>query len=231
MTSDPSARARSLFEGIADSYDRPAELLSLGQYHRWRRCAVREVRLADGALVLDVATGTGLVARDLVRRRGARVVGLDLTPAMLHHARGPGISLVVGRAEELPFPDASFDGVVFTYLLRYVSDPGATLCEMARVLRAGGGMASVEFGVPRSRALRTFWSLHALHVLPLVTTLLGSGWRDVGRFLGPSIMTFNERWPPSVLEELWRRAGMQNVITRRLTLGAGVVTLATKGSD
>lgn len=229
--SDRNAHARSLFEGIADSYDRPAELLSLGQYHRWRRSAVRRLQVDDGALVLDVATGTGLVARDLVRRRGARVVGVDLTPAMLRRARRPGISLVAGRAEQLPFRDGSFDAVVFTYLLRYVDDPGATLTETTRVLRAGGGMVSVEFGLPRRAVPRACWKLHALHVLPLVSTLLGRGWREVGRFLGPSIVTFNERWTSSALEELWRRAGMEHVVTRSLTFGAGVVTAAVKGSS
>jgi demethylmenaquinone methyltransferase/2-methoxy-6-polyprenyl-1,4-benzoquinol methylase len=230
VKSDRNAHARSLFEGIADSYERPAELLSFGQYRRWRRHAVRSLRISDGALVLDVATGTGLVARDLVRHRGARVVGLDLTPAMLHRARGPGIVLVAGRAEQLPFPDASFDGVVFTYLLRYVDGPETTLAELARVLRPGGAMASVEFGLPQRGVLRACWNVHALHVFPLAARLFGRGWGEVGRFLGPSIMSFNERWSLSALENLWRRAGMQNVTTRRLTFGAGIITSATKAT-
>jgi demethylmenaquinone methyltransferase / 2-methoxy-6-polyprenyl-1,4-benzoquinol methylase len=228
VISQRNADARSLFEGIADSYEWPAEILSFGQYRRWRNFAVRHLRIAGDALVLDVATGTGLVARALVRRRGARVVGLDLTHAMLHRARGPGIVPVAGRAEQLPFPDASFDAVVFTYLLRYVDDPETTLAELARVLRPGGAMASVEFGVPRRGVLRATWNAHALHVFPFVARLFGDGWRDVASFLGTSIVSFNERWSVSALEDLWRRAGMHDVITRRLTFGAGVVTLGTK---
>jgi demethylmenaquinone methyltransferase/2-methoxy-6-polyprenyl-1,4-benzoquinol methylase len=228
VQSHRNAHARSLFEGIAHSYDRPAELLSLGQYHRWRRCAVRALQLPRGGLVLDVATGTGLVARDLARLRGARVVGLDLTPAMLRRAGGRDVRYVAGRAEQLPFPNATFDAVVFTYLLRYVDDPEATLRELTRVLRPGGGMASVEFGVPPRGLRRSAWSLHALHLLPRVSALLGPGWRRVGRFLGPSIAAFDERWPPYELEELWRGAGMQQIVTRRLTFGAGVITAAVK---
>jgi demethylmenaquinone methyltransferase/2-methoxy-6-polyprenyl-1,4-benzoquinol methylase len=222
--------ARELFEGISDAYERPAQLLSLGQYGRWRRVAVARLELPPAALVLDVATGTGLVARDLVRRRGARVVGLDSTMAMLRHARAPGVSLVAGRGEQLPFPDASFDGVAFTYLLRYVDEPGATLRELARVLRPGGIMASVEFGLPHRGPLRAGWNLYVRHLLPLASSLLSPGWRDVGRFLGPSISSFCERFPQAELEELWRRAGMEDVRTRRLTFGAGVVSWATKAS-
>lgn len=171
------------------------------------------------------------MARGLVRRRGARVVGLDLTHAMLRRARGPGVVLVTGRAERLPFPDASFDGVVFTYLLRYVDDPEATLAELARVLRPRGALASVEFGLPRRGVLRTFWTIHALYLFPFIARLFGGGWHDVALFLGPSIVSFNERWSLSALEDLWRRVGMQEVITRRLTFGAGVVTLGTKAPD
>jgi demethylmenaquinone methyltransferase/2-methoxy-6-polyprenyl-1,4-benzoquinol methylase len=231
VISQRNADARSLFEGIADSYEWPAEILSFGQYRRWRNYAVRHLRIAGHALVIDVATGTGLVARALVRRRDARVVGLDLTHAMLHRVRGPGIVPVAGRAEQLPFPDASFDAVVFTYLLRYVDDPETTLTELTRVLRPGGAMASVEFGLPRRGMLRAIWNAHALHVFPMLATLFGRGWREVGRFLGPNIVSFNERWSASALEDLWRRASMHDVITSRLTFGAGVVTMGTKVSS
>ena len=231
MATDRSLLARRLFEGVSDNYDRPAQLLSLGQYGRWRRCAVDGLQVADGALVLDVATGTGLVARDLVARRRARVIGLDLTFAMLDRARGSSnITLVSGRAEQLPFPDASFDGIVFTYLLRYVNDVTATLKELVRVLRPGGAMTSVEFGIPCHGVARAGWSVYALHLLPVAASVISPGWKEVGRFLAPSIMSFNERFPLPVLEALWRRVGMRDVRTRRLTFGAGVVTSGRKVS-
>ena len=231
MSTDRNLLARRLFEGISDNYDRPAQLLSLGQYGRWRRCAVDELEVGDGALVLDVATGTGLVARDLAARRRARVIGLDLSFSMLDRGRdSDDIALVCGRAEQLPFPDASFDGIVFTYLLRYVDDVAATLDELVRVLRPGGAMASVEFGVPRHGAAGAGWRIYALHLLPLAARIISPGWKEVGRFLAPSIMSFDERFPPTVLERLWHDAGMRDVRTRPLTFGAGVVTWGTKVS-
>ena len=112
-----------------------------------------------GELVLDVATGTGLVAQDVHARYGCRIVGIDQSPDMLVAARdrdGLFTGLVRGRAERLPFADGSFDHVSFTYLLRYVDDPPATLRELARVLRPGGRLATLEFGVPSGIAF-PFW--------------------------------------------------------------------------
>jgi demethylmenaquinone methyltransferase/2-methoxy-6-polyprenyl-1,4-benzoquinol methylase len=228
VASDQNLLARELFEGIADAYEGPARLLSLGQYGRWRRAAVDALDIGPGAQVLDVATGTGLVARDLVRRTGARVVGLDLTFAMLRHARRRGLPVVTATAERLPFGDASFDALTFTYLLRYVDDPAATVVELARVLRRGGRMASVEFGMPTSRPVHALWKLQAFYVLPLACARLSPGWRAVGSFLGPSVESFARAWPAERLEEAWRAAGMEGVRTRRMTWGAGVVTVGTK---
>src|SRR2546421_9773042 len=143
---------RALFAPIGPTYDRYAALLSLGQDPRWRRFLVSRVDAAPGETVLDVATGTGAVARELVRQKGCEVVGLDQSAEMLAEARrrvDGRVRLVEGRAETLPFPDASFDGLTFTYLLRYVGDPAATLRELARVVRPGGTVAALEFGVPR----------------------------------------------------------------------------------
>ena len=109
---------------------------------------------------MDVATGTGAVALELVRRHGCSVVGIDRSPEMLAVARsrvaarglGARIELHEGRAESLPFADASFDALTVTYLLRYVDDPAATIHELVRVVRPGGTVALLEFGVPQARA-------------------------------------------------------------------------------
>src|SRR5438128_643494 len=117
--------ARPLFAPLGPTYDRYAALLSLGQDPRWRRFLVSRVDVRPGDTVLDVATGTGAVARELVRQKGCTVVGLDQSPQMLAEARrrlGPDAKLVEGTAERLPFADASFDALTFTYLLRYVAD-------------------------------------------------------------------------------------------------------------
>ena len=120
-------------------------MLSFGQDPRWRRFLVDRVPAGSGR-VLDVAAGTGLVTRALLDRgRARRVTALDQSEPMLAAAaerRDPGAAFVLGQAERLPFPEAAFDALTVTYLLRYVDDPGATLEEMVRVVRPGGTVAS-----------------------------------------------------------------------------------------
>jgi demethylmenaquinone methyltransferase/2-methoxy-6-polyprenyl-1,4-benzoquinol methylase len=215
--------ARRLFAPLGPSYDRVGALLSLGQDPRWRRFLVSRLP-ADHGRVLDVATGTGLVA-ELLRRRGFRVTGLDQSPEMLAHARkrfGSRVELVEASAEALPFPDAAFDHVTFTYLLRYVDDPAATLRELARVVRAGGTVASLEFGVPPG-AWRLPWEVWVRVALPAAGLLLRSGWFEVGRFLGDSIRSYWEAYPFERQLALWREAGLDGVEARRLSVGGGVV--------
>jgi demethylmenaquinone methyltransferase / 2-methoxy-6-polyprenyl-1,4-benzoquinol methylase len=223
--------ARTLFAPLGPTYDRYAALLSFGQDPRWRRFLVSRVEAGPGDTVLDVATGTGAVARELITQKACRVVGVDVTPEMLAEARlrlGPDVDLVEGRAEQLPFDDVSFDGLTFTYLLRYVDDPAATLRELARVVRPGGTIASLEFAVPRG-LWRPLWELYVRAVLPLLGRTISPGWRTVGSFLGPSIRGFYARLPEQRLLELWREAGIEDVQARRLSLGGGIVVWGTKG--
>jgi demethylmenaquinone methyltransferase/2-methoxy-6-polyprenyl-1,4-benzoquinol methylase len=147
------------------------------------------------------------------------VVGVDQSPEMLDVARGRGLDVVEGRAESLPFADASFDALTFTYLLRYVEDPAATLQELRRVVRPGGTIASLEFAVPRG-LWRPLWELYVRVGLPVAGALISPGWREVGRFLGPSIRGFHARYD---LAALWRDAGIADVRTRRMSLGGGIV--------
>ncbi len=192
---------------------------------------VDRVAAVGPASVLDVATGTAGVALLLTERTGASVVGLDLTEAMLRRGaervrrRGaqPRIRLLVGRAEQLPFPDASFDALTFTYLLRYVADPAATLGELARVVRPGGTLASLEFLVPRAALWRSCWWLHTRLVLPGAGALFGRGWFDVGRFLGPSISGHYRRHPLEWHRAAWEAAGIEAVGMRAMSLGGGLV--------
>jgi demethylmenaquinone methyltransferase/2-methoxy-6-polyprenyl-1,4-benzoquinol methylase len=215
--------ARELFAPLGPTYDRYARLLSFGQDPRWRRFMVS--RVPRGARVLDVATGTGAVALELLAR-GCSVVGIDQSPEMLAVARGrlPGVELVEGRAESLPFADASFDALTFTYLLRYVEDPVATLRELARVVRAGGTIASLEFALPRG-LWRPLWELYVRVGLPTAGAVISPGWREVGSFLGPSIRDFHERYD---IVQLWRAAGIADVRARRLSLGGGIVLWGTR---
>jgi demethylmenaquinone methyltransferase / 2-methoxy-6-polyprenyl-1,4-benzoquinol methylase len=219
--------AIELFAPLAPTYDRYARLLSFGQDPRWRRFLVSRLDAGPDSTVLDVATGTGAVAIELVRRTGCRVVGLDQSREMLEAGRrrveaaglDDRIELVEGTAERLPFADASFDALTFTYLLRYVDDPEATMRELARVVRPGGTIAMLEFGVPRGPA-RPAWELYVRAGLPVLGAIVSPGWRRVGSFLGESIRSFHRRYD---VPSLWRSAGIENVQSRRLSLGGGLV--------
>src|SRR4051812_46299217 len=206
-------------------------MLSFGQDPRWRRFLVSRLDVRPEHTVLDVATGTGAVAVELVRRRGCSVVAVDQSPDMLEVARSRvllsaatnGVKLVEARAEALPFEDASFDGLTFTYLLRYVDDPAATLRELARVVRPGAKVAMLEFGVPPAPVPRAAWELWVRPGLPLACRALSPGWGRVGDFLGGSIREFWARLPLDRLLGLWREAGIEDVRFRRLSLGGGIV--------
>lgn len=222
--SERHTHARTLFAPLGPNYDRVGATLSFGQDPRWRHAMVSRVP-SDGGTVLDVATGTGLVAEQLLAR-GHRVTGLDQSPDMLAVARqrfGDRVDLVEASATDIPFRNASFDHLTFTYLLRYVDDPGATLAELARVVRPGGTIASLEFCVPRG-VWRPLWDIYVGVGLPAAGRVISRGWYDVGRFLGPSIRSFYEEWPLERQLELWREAGIADVRARRMSLGGGVVT-------
>lgn len=226
-----AASARTLFAPLGPTYDRYAAVLSLGQDPRWRRFLVTRIEAGPRDMVLDVATGTGAVARELLARTGCTVVGLDQSPEMLAEARRrlpAGVELVEGTAEALPFADASFDALTFTYLLRYVADPGGTLRELARVVKPGGTIAGLEFAVPRG-IWRPLWELYVRFGLPVAGRAISQGWAEVGAFLGPSIRDFYARWPEERLLEAWRSADIRDVESRRLSLGGGIVTWGRRG--
>jgi demethylmenaquinone methyltransferase/2-methoxy-6-polyprenyl-1,4-benzoquinol methylase len=222
--------AQELFAPLGPTYDRYARLLSFGQDPRWRRFLVS--RIPDEALhVLDVACGTAAVSIELARRVPARsVTGIDQSADMLGAGQariaaaglGGRIELREGRAESLPFADGEFDALTFTYLLRYVDDPRATMAELARVVRPGGVIAMLEFAVPRG-VWRPLWELYVRIGLPAAGAVAGSGWREVGAFLGGSIRDFYARIPEPALLELWRDAGIRELRRRRLSLGGGIV--------
>jgi demethylmenaquinone methyltransferase / 2-methoxy-6-polyprenyl-1,4-benzoquinol methylase len=229
--SDRHNHALRLFAPLGPSYDRYARLLSFGQDPRWRRFLASQVNVGSGQTVLDVATGTGAVALELIRATGCSVVGLDQSPEMLAEARRrlpASVELVVGDAERLPFGDGSFDALTVTYLLRYVDDPPATLRELARVVRRGGTIALLEFAVPQNPAAHALWRLYVGVGLPALGRLISPSWAEVGRFLGGSIQSFWSRWPLERQLELWSDAGIRDVRYRRMSLGGGIVVWGTK---
>ena len=177
--------------------------------------------LERGSLVLDVAAGTGSITR-LLTSRGLRVVSLDQSPEMMRMASSRGATTIVGTAERLPFVDNTFDGVTFGYLLRYVEDVSNSMSELSRVVRSGGVVAMVEFGKPQGTWYPAWW-LYTRTLLPLAGAMIGSGWWEVGRFLGPSIDAFVRRYPPERLAVIWCKAGLSDVEYALMSLGGGLV--------
>jgi demethylmenaquinone methyltransferase / 2-methoxy-6-polyprenyl-1,4-benzoquinol methylase len=234
MTSTRKHHAVELFSGLPGHYNRVGAVMSFGQDPRWRRTLVDAIDPQPGMRILDVATGTGMVAFAHVAR-GAEVIGLDQSKAMLAgaearlerttEARGR-LSFMLGEAEALPFADGEFDALTFTYLLRYVDDPAATMRELARVVKPGGRIGMVEFGVPSNSALRELWRVHTRAGLPLLGRVVSRDWYEVGKFLGPNIEAFHAAEPD--LPALWKEAGIENVKQQDLSFGAGIVVTGVR---
>ncbi len=232
-----NAFAIQLFKGLPERYDALAEVLSFGQNGRWRRELAGHLATHRPRSVLDVATGTGGVAIALATETEASITGVDISDAMLERGRervrkadlAARIKLEPARAEALPYPSESFDAVSFTYLLRYVDDPAATVAELARVIRPGGHMASLDFYLPPNVAWRAAWWGYTRSLLPIAGVLLGGrAWWDVGRFLGPNIERHYGRWPLARIVDAWEAAGMVDVGCRVMSLGGGLVMWGTK---
>jgi demethylmenaquinone methyltransferase/2-methoxy-6-polyprenyl-1,4-benzoquinol methylase len=231
--------ALDLFAGLPRRYDAAGAVLSFGQDPRWRKAMVGKVEAGPEDRVLDVATGTGMVAAALVRRYGCRVVGLDQSPEMLGGAEAKlradpqladKVELVRGEAESLPFADGEFDHLTFTYLLRYVDDPATTLAQLARVVKPGGMVASLEFMLPPNAVARALWHVYARFGLPTFGRLISPDWYEVGRFLEPSISDFYRGLPLERQLELWRAAGIGSVQAKVMSLGGGVVIWGRRGA-
>ena len=227
-----TAHAKELFAPLGPTYDRSATVLSFGQDPRWRRFLVSRVR--------------GRARRHRARRRHGHRRGRPRAPAPegLHRRRRrpePGdarggrpppprraVRLVEASAEALPFEDGQFDALTFTYLLRYVDDPAATLRELARVVRPGGTIAGLEFGLPRGVVAAARGSSGCGSACRSPAFVIGQGWREAGSFLGGSIRDYDRRWPLDRLVAAWRDAGIDDVQGRRLSLGGGNVTWGRK---
>jgi demethylmenaquinone methyltransferase / 2-methoxy-6-polyprenyl-1,4-benzoquinol methylase len=244
MTSDvlasrtePNLFARRLFKGLPRRYNLLAEVLSFGQDRRWHDEMIDHVAPGAPARILDVACGPAAVTCALASMTTAAIVGIDLSHDMLgqgavnveRQGLAERISLVLGRGEQLPFADGAFDALTCTYLLRYVANPEATLAELARVVRPGGAIASLEFAVPPSAFWRAWWWGYTRLVLPVAGLVTGGrAWYHVGRFLGPSISRHYEAYPVPWTLDAWQRAGIERIGHRRMSLGGGLVIWGTR---
>ena len=190
---------------------------------------VSRLSVGPGDTVLDICTGTAVVALKIAMRTDARVVGVDISERMLRLGQRnvskaglrSNVTLLRGRAENLGFGDESFDAVCFTWLLRYVEDPHATISEAVRVLKPGGSLVSLEFGVPTNFVVRNLWNLYTRLGLRLATRAISSGWRDVGIFLGPSIVAFDRSYSVEDISQIWVDLGISRAQVKRLSMGWG----------
>ena len=228
----PNTFARELFAPLPRRYNTLNQVLSFGQDRRWRAAMVEHVVGAEPRLILDVACGPCAVTKRLAKRTDAKIVGLDVSADMLgagqQNVQRSGlqerVALVLARGEQLPFADETFDALTFTYLLRYVDDPAATIKELARVLKPGAPMANLEFAVPDKLVWHVSWWCYTRWVLPVAGFLTGGkGWWDVGRFLGPSISTHYRQYPVDWTLRAWEHAGIEHVERRTMSLGGGIV--------
>ncbi len=227
--SDPKARyVRSLFSKVPLEYDALLGLLTFGQDRRWRAFVVERSRPGPGSIVLDVATGTGLLAADFSRAIGdtGLAVGVDLTLSMLRTAKtrleDRGLTSrtdwVLARAENLPFRDGCFNSASISLALRNVSDARMTLKEMARTTMPGGVVISLDFARPPNKVFRLFYYDYLLGFFPLIGRMVSKAWGKTLSYLGRSIL--RSRTGPQIVG-LMRSEGLPDA--KSVPLTAGVV--------
>lgn len=225
---------QAMFTDIADNYDFLNSLLSFRRDIAWRKFAASKAGLLPGGLALDVATGTGEMARLLARlNSGSRIVGVDFCADMLARARakpvtsrdGERLHLVLGDALRLPFPDNAFDCATIGFALRNVTDIGAVFREMARVVKPAGKVVSLELTRPSSRLIRTIYYLYIFRIAPYIGGLV-SGKREAYTYLPDSILGFPS---PEEVKRVMEESGLQKVEILRLTFGSATVHVGVKG--
>jgi demethylmenaquinone methyltransferase/2-methoxy-6-polyprenyl-1,4-benzoquinol methylase len=213
-----------MFGRIVPRYDLVNRLMSFGMDRRWRRTAAGAVR-PRGALALDIGTGTGDMAVELVRGGAARVVAADFSPAMLEAASRKTAdrpaSFVLADALRLPFADGAFDAVTNGFLLRNLSSLPAAFAEMARVLRPGGRLACLDMTQPPRSVFGAAYRVYFNRIIPVVAGAMG-GNPGAYRYLSHSLRGFPDA---GTLAGLLVDAGLTDVRVR--LLGGGTVALHT----
>ncbi len=229
---DKAARVRAMFTAIAPSYDLNNRVHSLGLDQAWRRAAVREAGLTAGDVVLDVACGTGDLSMAFAHAGAQRVIGVDFTPGMLELAqqkaqtdRGAAPGYLAGDAMRLPLADASADVVTIAFGIRNVADQAAAVAEFYRVLRPGGRLVILEFGMPSNRLCRALYNLYFTQVLPRTASLVARDRTGAYRYLPKSVQAFiNREQMVGMMEE----SGFAEVRARALTFGVAVLYRGVK---
>jgi demethylmenaquinone methyltransferase/2-methoxy-6-polyprenyl-1,4-benzoquinol methylase len=223
---DKPAKVRGMFAAIAGSYDFNNRLHSLGRDQAWRKFAVKQAAIMSGDRVLDVACGTGDLTEAFAKSAASEVIGCDFTPQMLEVARTKATRLPTpisskvryeeGDAQNLAFPDASFDVVSIAFGIRNVQQPTKAIAEFRRVLKPGGRLIVLEFDRPSFAPIRWFNDLYCARIMPLTATLISRDRSGAYKYLPRSVGTFMSR---GEMVQALERTGFMNVTATPLTFG------------
>ena len=226
---DKARRVRGVFDLVAPKYDLMNDLMSGGMHRLWKQFTLSQTHLRPGQRALDVAGGTGDLARGMAAQVGEQglVVLSDINGAMLAHGRNRlidagllrGVSYVQANAERLPFPDSSFDCVTIGFGLRNVTDKAAALASMRRVLRPGGQLLVLEFSQPVAPGLKPLYDTYSFRVLPVLGKVVAQD-EDSYRYLAESIRKHPDQ---ETLLRMMRDAGLEDC--RYHNLAGGIVAL------
>ena len=227
--SEKAQRVRGVFDSVAPKYDLMNDLMSGGMHRLWKQFTLSQTHLRPGQRALDVAGGTGDLARGMAAQVGEQglVVLSDINGAMLAHGRNRlidagllrGVSYVQANAERLPFPDSSFDCVTIGFGLRNVTDKAAALASMRRVLRPGGQLLVLEFSQPVAPGLKPLYDTYSFRVLPVLGKVVAQD-EDSYRYLAESIRKHPDQ---ETLLRMMRDAGLEDC--RYHNLAGGIVAL------
>jgi len=226
---DKARRVHAVFDSVAHRYDVMNDLMSLGAHRFWKRFALSLTGLRPGGSALDVAGGTGDLAKGLLKQVGksGHVVLSDINPAMLEIGRDRlldagfvgNVECIVADAERLPFDDNAFDCVTIGFGLRNVTDKAAALSSMYRVLKSGGQLLVLEFSRPVAPGLKPLYDAYSFNVLPMLGNLIAKD-ADSYRYLAESIRMHPDQ---ETLLDMLRTAGFGQA--RYHNLSGGIVAV------
>lgn len=223
---------RSLFDRMAESYDRGNRTLSLLIDRLWRRRTVSALGIRDGERVLDIATGTADMAIEAARQADCRVAGIDLSAQMLRVAVNKAqrsacrdrCAFLQGDGTRTPFRDASFHHAMISFGIRNVQDMDSLLRETRRVLKHGGRFAILEFSLPETPVIREVYLFYFKRILPFIGAAV-AGRKEPYVYLRDSVLDFE---PPAALEQRILRNGFRLAVSRPFTFGVCHLYVAQK---
>ncbi len=226
---EKSSLVAEVFHSVAPKYDLMNDLMSMGMHRLWKRFTIAQAAVRNGQYILDVASGTGDLAKAFARLAGSqgKVVITDINEAMLQVGRDrltdagiiSNVEFVLADAEQLPFPDNYFDCITIAFGLRNVTNKSAALSSMYRILKPGGKLLILEFSHPQSPILNKLYDLYSFHVIPRLGQLVASD-RDSYQYLVESIRMHPDQ---ETLKSMLQEAGFEDVDYHNLN--GGIVAL------